>query len=126
MNATAPKAYRRDGKSAYHEHRRRRPRHIAVLVCRPGHDLNVSAKGAFQFAGALPGFLEEVLASLETVYALSHCLMLNPVVAIALGIFDVAMHDENNNINLLQIDSAYQSLAPLGEKNLSRSSFALH
>jgi len=81
-------------------------------VCSPWHDLDVPAKCAFQFAGTLPSLLEEVLAALETVYALSHCLMLNPSVAIVLGISAVAMHDENNNLNLLQIDSAYQSLAP--------------
>ena len=44
--------------------------------------------------------------------------MLNPGVAIALGIFAVTMHDKNNNVNLLQIDSAYQSLAPPRRKKL--------
>jgi len=60
--------------SAPHENRSRRPGHLAVLVRRLQYHLDLPAKRAPQFRGALPGFPEEVLTTLEPVYALSHCL----------------------------------------------------
>jgi hypothetical protein len=58
--------------SAPHEDRCGGPGHLAVLVRRPVHDLELPAKRALQFRGAVPGLLEKVLAALEAIGALGH------------------------------------------------------